>query len=361
METNALFIQLLRIALRGSGRLSHAPSSAEWEKILELSAKQSVVGIAFSGVEILPKEQMPSLDIIMEWAAVTHCIENENRKLNALCVKVCQIFHQEGINACILKGQGIATHYPLPLRRMSGDIDVWMEGDRERVMSYVKRNFRQTEGEGLGHHIAVTLHKGTVDMEVHWQPLEMYCPRNDHRVGQWVRTLEPHQWSHSTSLPEGIGDINVPTSQFNTVFILLHLFHHWAFEGCGMKQILDYYFLLQSPSFAPSTDSLKLIHDIGLDRFLSAMMWIMQELGMSDAHLLCPPDEKYGRRLLDEILAIGTVSADDLLNGTYGQEGKIHKMLRRFRRSIRMAPYAPREMHHMFWNNIYAYLRGRTR
>lgn len=360
METNALFLQLLRVALTGGGKLSRTPSSEEWEEILNACVKQSVVGVGFCGVEMLPKEQMPPLDMIMDWSAVVSHIEEENRKLNALCVKVSEIFQQEKIRACILKGQGMGTLYDSPLRRMSGDIDVWMEGGKEHIVDYFTRNFKEVKGEDGDHHVSVTL-KGGVPMEVHWVPVAMYSPKNNKVFGEWMKTVEAAQWGNKVALPEGAGCVYMPNFEFNSVFILLHLFHHWAFEGCGMKQMLDFFFLLKTNAASGKWQGASVIHDLGMDGFLSAMMWVMKELGLDDAYLLCAPNEKLGRRLLEDILTVGTVSADELAYGKYSKESKIHKGCRRFMRSMRMLPYAPGEMCWAFINNVGSWATGKTK
>ena len=224
METNALFLQLLRVALAGGGKLSHVPTLEEWEGVLNACVKQSVVGVGFCGVEMLPKEQMPPLDLIMDWSAVVSHIEDENKKLNALCVKVSEIFLQEKINACILKGQGMGTLYDTPLRRMSGDIDVWMEGGKENVVDYFTRNFKEVKGEEGDHHVAVTL-KGGVTMEVHWVPVAMYSSKHNKVFDEWLKTVEAAQWCNKVVLPEGAGEIQGRRRQVHSFRHIQDQFH----------------------------------------------------------------------------------------------------------------------------------------
>ena len=46
------------------------------------------------------------------------------------------------------------------------------------------------------------------------------------------------------SLPDGAGDIAVPTTAFNVIYQLTHLYHHFFDEGIGMRQIIDYYYVV---------------------------------------------------------------------------------------------------------------------
>ena len=45
-------------------------------------------------------------------------------------------------------------------------------------------------------------------------------------------------------LPDGAGDIAIPTSSFNVVYQLTHLYHHFFDEGIGMRQIIDYFLVV---------------------------------------------------------------------------------------------------------------------
>ena len=45
-------------------------------------------------------------------------------------------------------------------------------------------------------------------------------------------------------LPDGAGDIAIPTTAFNVVYQLTHLYHHFFDEGIGMRQIIDYFLVV---------------------------------------------------------------------------------------------------------------------
>ena len=45
-------------------------------------------------------------------------------------------------------------------------------------------------------------------------------------------------------MPDGIGDIAIPTTAFNVIYQLTHLYHHFFDEGIGMRQIIDYYVVM---------------------------------------------------------------------------------------------------------------------
>ena len=52
------------------------------------------------------------------------------------------------------------------------------------------------------------------------------------------------QCSNVVSLPDGIGEIAIPTTAFNVIYQLTHLYHHFFDEGIGMRQIIDYFLVV---------------------------------------------------------------------------------------------------------------------
>ena len=109
---------------------------------------------------------------------------------------------------------------------------------------------------------------------------------------------------------------DVPCLAFNRVFILLHCYQHFTRRGVGLRQILDYFFVLRA-SYEISNknykaDSMNMISTLGMKRFAEAMMWIMKDVfGLEDKYLLCEPDERYGKFLLDEVMQTGNMGHSD--------------------------------------------------
>ena len=61
------------------------------------------------------------------------------------------------------------------------------------------------------------------------------------RLQKWFKRNADLQCSNVVSLLDGIGEIAIPTTAFNVVYQLTHLYHHFFDEGIGMRQIIDYY------------------------------------------------------------------------------------------------------------------------
>lgn len=114
------------------------------------------------------------------------------------------------------------------------------------------------------------------------------------------------QCSNVISLPDGAGDIAVPTTAFNVVYQLSHLYHHFFDEGIGMRQIIDYYFVLlkaDGKNLFNKTSLFRELKYLGLWKFAGAVMYVLHEvLGLPKEKMIAPIDERRGKLLLSEIL-----------------------------------------------------------
>ena len=139
--------------------------------------------------------------------------------------------------------------------------------------------------------------------------------------------------------------IIVPGHTFNAFYQMLHLYHHMFESGLGLRQLMDYYYVLMSGAFdlAGRTWVLRQIDKFGMSRFASAVMWVLQEVfGMEDKYLLCEPDVKEGSYILKEVIAGGNFGHyDDRIHRI--SNGKIQFMLTNLQHNWHLAKRYPGE------------------
>ena len=177
-------------------------------------------------------------ELLMTWMGKAQQIRRQNMKVNAVASKLFSMLREDGMRCCILKGQGNALMYPNPYSRTPGDIDVWIDASRERIMEYAQKKFELGDDIRL-QHLETSL--DGVPVELHFFPCSMNNPIYHARLQKWFRRNADLQSSHIVGLPDGAGDIAIPTTAFNVVYQLTHLYHHFFDEGIGMRQIFDYY------------------------------------------------------------------------------------------------------------------------
>ena len=235
----------------------------DWRQFFAFAQKQTILGVCLDGIERLGKEypeeikQNPiKLDLLQTWISMGMQIRKQNVKVNAVAAKLHAQLREEGLRCCVLKGQGNALMYQNPYARTPGDVDMWVNASREQIIDYAKKHFKIGE-EIRYHHIETSLSGASV--ELHFIPCTMNNPIYNRRLQTWFKRNADLQCSNIVQLPDGAGEIAVPTASFNVIYQLCHLYHHFFDEGIGMRQMIDYYYVLMSlPQITQtSTDSLQ--------------------------------------------------------------------------------------------------------
>ncbi|MQN14742.1 nucleotidyltransferase family protein, partial [Prevotella copri] len=277
-----------------------------------------------------------------------------------------------------------------------------------------------------------------VEVEVHYRPSFLQCFWHNRKLQKYYGMVKEEQFSHRAMLGEQ-GEIAIPTAEFNLIFQLTHIFSHLMNEGIGLRQLVDYYYVLcdfykvyqKSSKITPSLFTLKEgstshpapltlrgeggnrptrcseplrskdggpskvspdsagwdrrdaigdmtsataarssstaidrvqeeLKELGLWKFAGGIMYIMQEVfGMPASRLIVPPNEKYGRFVLNEVLEAGNFGRHDDRN-RFGRSQLGHN-LQRVYRDIRLVRYFPGEalcepifrIWHFFWRLKY--------
>ena len=316
---NTIFFELIQVAIGHRNALSRVPSAEEWSKLYGLSAKQAVAGVCFCGLQRLPAEQLSELPIslMMQWFALAETIRQRNVLMTHRCGELLQMLDAEGMRCSILKGQGVATLYngidsektPLGLYRQSGDIDVWVDGGMARALKWCRERYGDVDFDYINAHVPVF---EDVEVEIHWRVQSMTNLFKNWKLQRWLERDETKEMicGSTTSLPDG-SVVNVPTIDFNAFYLMLHCYNHEFSSGLGLRQLMDYYFLLKK-NIDKKDIVLALFHEFGMERFVSAVMWIMQDVfGLERERLLCEPDEKEGRYILGEVMKSGNFGQHD--------------------------------------------------
>lgn len=307
------FFDLIKVATGYKTSLSGVPTAEEWKDIYSLTRQQTLLGVLFSAVEKLPVEQRPPRPLLLQWFGMVENIRAKNRQVNKDAVEMCDIVRKDGMRCVILKGQGIATYYPDPSIRQCGDIDLWIEGGVKKVVGYLKT--RSEVRNPFYTHVEFDAPVRT-EVEVHHHPTYFYNPISLYRANRYFESQD-EMFDHKVELPDDSGCIYAPTLEFNRFYILQHIFRHYFGEGIGLRQLLDYYYvLLKGGTEESKLRTIRLFKQTGMWKFVGATMWVMQEVfGMEDQYLLCAPNEKAGKQLLAEVMIAGNFGKfDDRIN-----------------------------------------------
>ena len=439
MKQQKIFFDFLRFSIGSAKEIPGSLKEADWKELYAIAKKQCLVGVLFDGIKKLPAEHVGmKKELLLQWMAESQMLEKANVRLNDAAIQVSEWFRKKGFRTCILKGQGNALMYPNPYSRTPGDIDIWVEGGDKRVISFV-RSISPHE-KACYHHIEFPSYKG-VEVEVHYRPSFLLCFWNNRKLQKYYERVKEEQFSHRVMLGKQ-GEIAIPTVEFNLIFQLTHIFSHLMNEGIGLRQLVDYYYVLcdfykvyqKSSKITPSLFTLKegstshpdpltlrgeggnrptrcseplrskdggpskvspdcagwdrlsiegdnsagsttavtssastaldvvqkKLKELGLWKFAGGIMYIMQEVfGMPASRLIVPPNEKYGKFVLNEVLEAGNFGRHDARN-RFGRSQLGHN-LQRIYRDMRLVKFFPAEAlceplfrtWHFFWRLKY--------
>ena len=436
-KRHQIFFDFLQFCIGSAKEIPDSLKEADWKELYAIAQKQCLVGVLFDGIKKLPAEYVGiEKELLLQWMAESQMLEKANVRLNDAAIQVSEWFRKKGFRTCILKGQGNALMYPNPYSRTPGDIDIWVEGGGKRVISFV-RSISPHE-KACYHHIEFPSYKG-VEVEVHYRPSFLLCFWHNRKLQKYYERVKVEQFSHRVMLGEQ-GEIAIPTVEFNLIFQLTHIYAHLMNEGIGLRQLVDYYYVLcdfykvyqnfsnpsvslskGSSTFSPSPSSSgsgdvtapsrcseplrskdggpskvspncagwdrltiegdnsagsttavtssastaldevqEELKELGVWKFAGGIMYIMQEVfGMPASRFIVPPNEKYGKFVLNEVLEAGNFGRHDARN-RFGRSLLGHN-LQRVYRDIRLMRYFPAEAlceplfrtWHFFWRLKY--------
>jgi len=347
-----LFFELIQFALGNRTVLSKTPSPEEWLSLFEQAKKQAVVGIAFEALDQLSKEgQKPPLNLLYQWIGCAEQIKQQNLIVNKRCIEITKMFSDAGFRTCILKGQGNARLYPNPLLRTSGDIDLWVtvhgrdkkEGLREKIDGFVHNKFPEVKGGRM--HIQFPIFSD-IAVEVHYIPRYMNTPKYDRRLQTLFQKTSEEQFNHLVTLQGAEGTCAVPTTEFNLVQQLSHLMSHFMGEGIGLRQFVDYYYVLKAypeEGHSETTDITELLKECGLLKFARGVMWVENRLlGLEEEYLIAEPSERIGRAIQRTIEEGGNFGHHSSVNA-YRHQSAIGRFVGGAKQSLRAMRYFPTE------------------
>lgn len=400
MHNNATtyFFELLQMGVGRRSVLSATPVKEEWKAMFRMAREQALEGVFTEAVCRLSDEMRPPRKPLTRLCSEVIIIEDANRHLFGKCCDLTEALHADGFGSCILKGQGIALLYPKPLLRHSGDIDVWMrrilnndddtlrhDGLEDSIYNYACT--RGTVVDAVYHHVGVSFtikrddtgHLVTApsdsegdEVEMHFRPSFMFRPRHNRRMQAWFDEQWPLQQKHIVQVkPEffasdrksELGTFCCPTPSFNVIYSLTHIYRHLFDEGIGLRQLLDYYYVMMAYNTeadgSQRSTTLANLKRFGLYHFAQAVMYVLHKVfALPEAEMLVPMNVKTGRFLLDEILRAGNFGQHDDRVNIDADETPFHKLIRRQRYSMRLFRYFPSEV---IWQPYYKFWHRRWR
>ncbi|MBR6125095.1 nucleotidyltransferase family protein [Candidatus Saccharibacteria bacterium] len=298
-------IEVLRLTLGSIQSVQSNLSQKDWCDLHDFAVRQCIVGLLYKKVADLPENQRPSKELLLRWCYEFEAVAGISKKMDDVAANLTQLFTDNGCRSVILKGQANASLYPEPLSRQSGDIDIWVEGGKSKILEILSQL-------GIVGHCKIGLHDVSVQrsvfgcvVEVHFVPCSgNRGPVSNKRLQDYLNRELKHPFEKVTVPATGF--FCVPSTCFSLVMQLAHIQRHFLTLGIGVRQFIDYFYLLKSSSKEDRENVAKKLKYLNLEQIAAALMWVQKEIFlMEDSYLLCKPDAKYGKVLWKDALEGG--------------------------------------------------------
>lgn len=336
--TKVLFGELLRVSLYPKAVFSFSPTEKQWYKIFVLARQQALVGVCFRGVyEIKTRGvYIPSI-LYNEWLANASDVQLRNERLNYESQTLCELIEKKGYSCCVLKGQAVAGLYDQELRflRQAGDIDLWIPSSPPPRLIDI--------GESLGHvyfydyhHADITCFNDT-EVELHYRPtLSRNLIRNT-KLQRWFK-----KENENLIVKDDVAFFPVLRDDANLILIINHIYWHLLYEGVGLRQMMDLYFLLKNGLSEDRSKYFVLLQRFSLLKFAKASMWVLGDyFGLEKKYFVCETDEACGKFLLKEILLSGNFGHYDIRIEQKTRKNKVVLLKEWFRHNLRLMRFCP--------------------
>ncbi len=283
-EHTALFV-LLRAGLweREIDRLDLFPLSFDsWMQVFALARRQSVLGIVWRGLELLPEHLLPSEALMIRWVAETDRIERLNKQADKTVESIFRMFRDAGLHPVLMKGQGVAQMYSRPQLREPGDIDLYFPTAAE---------CRQAEQLILNQDIAfdrnpdgsISYRWQGIEVEHHRRLIDIHNPFRR----KAVNSLEQSEgFTEITLSAQSDTSISIPSPRLNLLLLNAHILKHALGRGIGLRQCCDMARGIAVAQQSHGTEEMAQIYRrTGISRWSDMLCgFLASELGLADIH-----------------------------------------------------------------------------
>ena len=237
---SALFFQLIREGL-WEETVSEILEGVRWQVLLTQFKYQTIMGVVAGPLMRLVKQKLLSPTVTREISQRIGLNMQRHHELNQEVISVFQLLSQGGFHPILLKGQGNAQFYPVPVARQCGDIDVFIgRDDYKKAITYVNRHLGGKEGEQVGKHYHLDFRNSHLELHREAEVQHLWGTNRyfQELTQHYLRKTPPdHVLLNGTPIP-------VPPLQFNVLYVFNHLWHHFVTTGVGLRQCCDWAMLL---------------------------------------------------------------------------------------------------------------------
>lgn len=236
-KNQQMFLTLLKAGLWESEVRLLPFEGVDYALVNRLASEQSVLGLVAAGLENVQDVKVPQ-NVALSFVGATLQLERRNKAMNEFVAKLMLQLRNAGVNAHLVKGQGIAQCYERPLWRSAGDVDLLLSAeDYECAKKILIPQANEIEPEySAFKHIGLMIDGFLVELH------GTLRTRLSGRVDRFVDSLQEDVLRNGKVRVwrDGDTDVYIPAPDDDVVFLFTHIMHHFYVEGIGLRQICDW-------------------------------------------------------------------------------------------------------------------------
>lgn len=206
------------------------------DEVFVLAVKQSVEGIVIKPLNDLYTQLGAEREVLVEHAQHKWKIVQTNKHVDQVLARIAGILRQKGIGYVLVKGQGVARHYPIAALRKPGDIDLYV--GREAYQAAIEAIQPYSDKPLSEQDMHTSMYVEGIDIEIHHSVISHRRTRDGRRLLHWAEeALHPLRSRTETIAAT---EVNVPSAQAEAMYIFYHAWHHlFHHSGVGLRQMCD--------------------------------------------------------------------------------------------------------------------------
>lgn len=240
-NTENVFLALLRAGLWEQEVRLEPYGEIDFQAILDLAEEQSVVGLLAAGIEHVV-DGKPQKKDVLQFIGRTVQLEQRNQAMNYFIGVLVEKMRAAGIEAVLVKGQGVAQCYERPLWRACGDVDFFLDNENyERAKGFLKPLAASVEDECVREkHLGMTIDPWVV--ELHGRLYSGLSARIERELDAMQR--ETFEDGKVRIWKDGETEVPLLAVENDVFYVFTHILQHFYKGGIGLRQICDWCRLL---------------------------------------------------------------------------------------------------------------------
>ena len=338
--------------------ISHIPSAQEWAAIYEESERQAIVGVMLYGLQQLVERDFVfkkslTQEQLLQWIGIGESIRQRNVVMDRAVTGLSELLEENNIRYIVVKGQALSALYPEKGIRQSGDIDFMVHPyDWERCYGMFSKMLGE---DAIDTHSEkhVEWNRDGVTYEMHrW--LNDFASKKHQRY--WDEVVMEEAWENTCTVEINGSAVRTLSPTYNALYVFVHLFYHLINEGVGLRQFIDWFYILQNEEKIDKGLLKRHLEGVGLYNAYCGLGAVLTDyFGLEEGGFpfaISEKEHKEAHKLIENILEGGNFGHNKQYIQPHGVIHGLQQFGQVFRQCWKFGHYAPSESWGYLWIKV---------